>query len=435
LGGPGWLRSRRVEALEGFRSAALPREAEEEWHYSEIDQLDLGSFRPPLPDGAPSRGAADLDLPEAAIRLLGELGPRAGLVVTVDATVVAIEGSKAGEHAGVKLGALADAPCAPMGLVGLDGQSDALGLLAEAFVQDGALVEVPSAARVEEPILVLHLVTARSAGGLVAPRTIVMVGEGAEASVVELVVSSDDPVLVLPATTCTVASRGRLAHMSAQQLGLGAMQLGSHRHVLQRDATLTAFVAALGGSWARQRVHSALVGEGAQSDLLAVYFADGHQLMSFRTVQEHVAPRTKSELVFKGAVAGEARSAYSGLVSMRKGAQKADASQTNRNLVLSEGARADSVPNLDIEENDVRCSHASAVGPVDADQRFYLETRGVPTEAAERLVLLGFFEDLLFRSPHAGFAAHVRQALPARLAAATGGAQDEEALASLGGRR
>jgi Fe-S cluster assembly protein SufD len=102
---------------------------------------------------------------------------------------------------------------------------------------------------------------------------------------------------------------------------------------------------------------------------------------------------------------------------MHRGAKRADASQTNRNLVLSEKAHADSVPNLDIEENDVRCSHASAVGPIDADQLFYLETRGVPPEIAERLVLLGFFDDLLARSPHPGVATHLRRVVAERLAA------------------
>ncbi len=152
--------------------------------------------------------------------------------------------------------------------------------------------------------------------------------------------------------------------------------------------------------------------------MLAIYFGDGDQTQDFRTFQEHVAPRTRSELVFKGAVADRARSVYSGLVHMHKGARRADASQTNRNLVLSEDAHADSVPNLDIEENDVRCSHASAVGPVDSEQRFYLESRGIPPEVAERLILLGFFEDLLVRSPHQGYAAYLHDIVSARVTAA-----------------
>jgi len=118
-----------------------------------------------------------------------------------------------------------------------------------------------------------------------------------------------------------------------------------------------------------------------------------------RTYQDHAAPRTTSDLVFKGAVDGQARSVYTGLITMRKGAVKSVAAQTNRNLVLSEGARADSVPNLAIEENDVKCSHASAVGPIDEQLRFYLESRGLRSELADKLITLGFFRDLLESSP------------------------------------
>ena len=157
------------------------------------------------------------------------------------------------------------------------------------------------------------------------------------------------------------------------------------------------FTASLGGEYARFRTESVLAGQGGSAELLAAYLGDGSQVHDFRTLQEHGAPRTKSDLVFKGAVAGTARSVYSGLIRMRHGAKGADAFQTNRNLVLSEGAHADSVPNLDIEENDVRCSHASAVGPIDREQRFYLEARGVPPAVAERLILLGFFDDLWAR--------------------------------------
>jgi len=118
-----------------------------------------------------------------------------------------------------------------------------------------------------------------------------------------------------------------------------------------------------------------------------------------RTIQDHVAPRTTSNLLFKGAVEGHATSVYTGLIRVRKEARGTNAFQTNRNLKLSEGAWAESVPNLEIETNDVRCSHASAVGPIDEEQRFYLESRGIPTPIAERLIVLGFFDEVLERLP------------------------------------
>jgi len=119
----------------------------------------------------------------------------------------------------------------------------------------------------------------------------------------------------------------------------------------------------------------------------------------FRTLQDHSAPKTTSDLLFKGAVQDEANGVYSGLIRVRRGAAGTNAFQTNRNLVLAEGAMAWSVPNLEIEENDVRCSHASAVGPVDEEQMYYLQSRGIPPEVAERLIVLGFFDDLLAGAP------------------------------------
>ncbi len=413
LGGSRWLALRRQDALERAAKADLPSEADEEWHYSNVQSLELDRL---VPAAGPAEAPATL--PSAAASLVSALGPLAALVVTVDGAVVE---RRVEEGVALQISTLATAPEAPECLPAVADGADALSLLAEASVRDGAHLVVAAGAAVEAPIVLVHVVTAAATDRLVAPRTLVEVGRSAEATVVEVLVSGDHPVLVAPTTELRVGANGSLTHLSVQELGRQADQLASQRATLERDASLVSFVAALGGATARQRTHAVLAGEGAESRLFAVYLADGHQVVSFRTVQEHVAPRTVSELVFKGAVAGEARSAYSGLVHLHHGARKADASQTNRNLVLSEGARADSVPNLEIEENDVRCSHASAVGPIDAEQRFYLETRGVPPTAAERLVLLGFFEEILSRAPEPAFAAHVRDGLPARLAAATGG--------------
>jgi Fe-S cluster assembly protein SufD len=128
----------------------------------------------------------------------------------------------------------------------------------------------------------------------------------------------------------------------------------------------------------------------------------------FRTIQDHVAPKTHSDLLFKGAVKDVAKSVYTGLIRIGHEARGAAAYQTNRNLTLSEGAWAESVPNLDIQTNDVKCSHASTVGPIDEEQRFYLESRGIRPEVAERLVVLGFFDEVLERLPIATMRAELR---------------------------
>ena len=146
-----------------------------------------------------------------------------------------------------------------------------------------------------------------------------------------------------------------------------------------------------------------------------MYFGDGDQMLDFRTLQDHDAPHTRSDLLFKGAVEDHARSVYSGLVRLRADAQHSSAFQTNRNLVLTDGAGAESIPNLEIEANDVRCSHASAVGPIDDDQRYYLESRGIPPEEAERLIILGFFDDVLTRLPVPSLAGALRRTIEAKV--------------------
>jgi len=357
-------------------------------------------------------------LSDDASAFLDAIGTRGGSLVTLDGACLVELGPEAA-GLGVRVDMLDRLDAAPPRYGDLLAEdADAFTFLAEAFAASPVVVTVPPRVRLEAPIVVVHQLGPASAGRLSCPRTFVSLGELAEVTVVELLVSGDEELLVVPATELDLADGARCTYLGVQQLGRRAWQLGYQASRLGRDAVLHTFIAALGGAYARVCTRSTLAGDASESQMLAIYFGDGDQTQDFRTFQEHVAPRTRSELVFKGAVADRARSVYSGLVHMHKGARRADASQTNRNLVLSEDAHADSVPNLDIEENDVRCSHASAVGPVDSEQRFYLESRGIPPEVAERLILLGFFEDLLVRSPHQGYAAYLHDIVSARVTAA-----------------
>jgi len=196
------------------------------------------------------------------------------------------------------------------------------------------------------------------------------------------------------------------AHQSARVRYVAVNQLGPRVWLIAhqvarggRDSSTLLATIALGGDYARVRTDARLVGQGAEGDQIAVYFGEAHQMHDFRTLQDHDAPKTRSNLLFKGAVQGHAQSVYTGLIKVRKDARGTDAFQTNRNLKLSEHAWAESVPNLEIETNDVRCSHASTVGPIDEEQRFYLESRGVPPGLAERLIVLGFFNEVFDRLP------------------------------------
>ena len=172
---------------------------------------------------------------------------------------------------------------------------------------------------------------------------------------------------------------------------------------------------ALGGDYARVRTDNALVGAGRQRPPDRGVLRRGRPDARLPHHPDHLGPRTTSDLLFKGAVAGRSRSVYTGLIEIGHEAKGANAFQTNRNLKLSDEAWAESVPNLDIETNDVRCSHASTVGPIDEEQRFYLESRGVPPSVAERLIVLGFFDEVLDQLPAPGLVPGLRRQVRAKL--------------------
>jgi len=390
-------------------ATGVPKSEEEVWRYSRIDELDLDQFR--LIDAADDRAAApeehDADgLAAAAARVVVgngrvisvERGIGAG-AAELEIAVVADEGSE---------GVGADA----FGAVAGDGL-DAFADLNTAFHPSALLIRVPAGVTVAHPVLVRHLITAD--GAAVFPRVVVEAGEGSSVTVVEHYRSDDIHALVVPVVELDVARAGRLSYVAVQQLGPRVWQIANQVSRVGQEATFLAASAGLGGDYARLRSDCRLEGRGASGDLLAAYFGEAHQTLDYRTFQDHRAPDTSSNLLFKGVVGGHSRSVYTGLIRVRKEARGTNAFQTNRNIKLSEHAWAESVPNLEIENNDVHCSHASAVGPVDDDQRFYLESRGVPPQVAERLIVSGFFDEVIGRIPVPGLAGPLRAAIAAKL--------------------
>jgi len=245
---------------------------------------------------------------------------------------------------------------------------------------------------------------------------VVDAGEDSEVTVLERFVSADGVrALVVPVVELRAGPAARLRYLAVNDLGLDTWLIGHQVAEGGRDSSTLLSTVALGGDYARVRTEGRLVGPGAQGNQVAVYFGEGGQMHDFRTLQHHVAPRTTSELLFKGAVEGHSRSVYTGLIRIGKDAKGSNAFQTNRNLKLSDGAWAESVPNLDIENNDVRCSHASTVGPIDAEQAFYLASRGVPPTVAERLIVLGFFDEVIDRLPVPALGPALRARFAAKL--------------------
>ncbi len=414
LGGPPWLAERRSAAFERFGTTALPTTEEEVWRYSRIPELDLDDHGPVEPGAALATGG----VPEGVAPLVEAVGQPAAVVVVRNGTVSHVEVDDGAARAGLRVGSLAT-------LDGGDGQAggalgsvagrakDAFGLLHDAFVADPVLVEVPAGVALSAPVVVLHWTDLD--GVATFPRLVVRAGGGSDVTVCDHQASADVAALVVPVVELDAGPAAQLRYLNVQTLGQRVWQLGRQASRVGRDATFSTTMVALGGDYARLSIDSTMVGKGGSGNMLALYFGERSQMHDFRTLQDHLAPTTTSNLLFKGAVQGRARSVYTGLIHIGKEAPRVDAFQTNRNIKLSAGAWAESVPNLEIENNDVRCSHASAVGPVDEDQRFYLESRGVPPKVAERLIVTGFFEEVLERLPVPGVAAPLRAEIAAKL--------------------
>ena len=415
LPGPRWLAERRASAAQRFAAAAPPTAAAEEWRYSAIADFDLASYR--LANGSGNATAAgstgDHDGVDGLDRIAGDSTAAAAVVDVVDGRVTAVDASDSLSAAGVFVGPLTEAPAGSemLGSVS-DGASDYFTVLNDAFTRVPLAVDVPDGAILEGVIIVRH--RASDAGAASFPRLVVRVGRGAQATVLD-VQHSAGPALVVPVVELDVGPAARLGYLNLQQHDRRAWQIAAHTARVERDASLVAASVALGGGYARTRADTRLVGRGACGDLLSVYFGAGDQILDFRTYQDHAAPDTTSNLLYKGAVGDSARSVYTGLIRVRPDARGTNAFQTNRNLKLSDDAWAESVPNLEIENNDVRCSHASAVGPVDPDQVFYLESRGVPTPVAERLIVSGFFDEVIDELPVRSVEEDIRQALDVKL--------------------
>jgi Fe-S cluster assembly protein SufD len=407
LGGPDWLEDRRRRSAEGAVDRALPSTDEEVWRYSRVAQLDLDDYA--LATDRPSA-----ELPEAVVELLAALPDRAATVVVRNGFVVHADVDPAWSTKGLYAGPLATGPEAEDALgSAAEGTTDLFHELNDAFSAEPVLVSVPRGLTVEAPVVVVDWVDAADA--TVFPRLVVRLGEDADARVLAWQGSQDVASFVAPIVELDVARAARLGYAEVQDRGARVWQITSQVSRVANDATLTASHVGLGGDYARMRTDCRLAGRGATGNLHAVYFGEGDQTLDFRTFQDHAAPDTTSNLLFKGVVGDDSRSVYTGLIKVEKDARGTNAFQTNRNIKLSADAWAESVPNLEIENNDVHCSHASTVGPIDEEQRFYLESRGVPTEVAERLIVAGFFDEVLEQFPTPAARPLVERLIEARL--------------------
>lgn len=427
---PAWLRARRDEAWAHFSATPMPSTRSEEWRYTDLgrtlhlDQLALANGdRPPGAGVGPALPEAPgTALPDALRRAMAQDRDSAGRIVDVDGRVVSVELQDTLARQGVVLASLSEAArdgddtvqrlLATEAVPASDGKFPALNA---ALWSDGVFLRIPRGVRVERPIRLSRWVS--RPGHATFTRILIVAEEMSQLSFVDEVLSPDFEETTLVNTAVELFSRGgaQVQYVSLQRMGRGGFYLANQRTLAERDSRLDTLNVALGGSVGRVDLNARLLGPGANSDMLGLYFGDADQHFDFNTSQDHLSPNAHSDLLYKGALDGSARGIFRGVIRVHEGAQGTDAYQTNRNLILSDQAIATSLPNLEIEADDVRCSHGATVGQLDAEALFYLMSRGLRRGQAERLVVLGFLGEVLSRLPLGGVAEKVTKAIVTKL--------------------
>jgi Fe-S cluster assembly protein SufD len=366
----------RDDLLERYRALPLPTKSDEHWRFTDLEGFD--------PDAWSANGASEIAAPAT--------------LLDVDASGVAVVG-EAGiqiERApdGIRFELLDEAHPLLYSLVGSDEKFAAHNA---AMWRHGLLVEVPKGVVVDKP-LYIRIANAVEGGSLFW-RLLVVAEPESRFTVIEEYVSASPDLSAYSnaAVEIVVGQAAKVEYVSVQSLSRQTWHFASHHARVDRDAELDWVAGGFGSAKGKVRIQNDLAGRGATSRVTGAYFADGTQHLDYDTFQEHIAPDTTSDFAFKGALRDDARALWRGMIRVEPDAQKTNADQENRNLLLSKSAHADSIPGLEILANDVRCTHGAPIGKVDREQLFCLMARGLTRAEAERLIVRGFFQDVLDR--------------------------------------
>jgi Fe-S cluster assembly protein SufD len=391
---PAWLVELRRSAWNVFSRLPLPDTSQEEWRRTDIRGFHLDRFGPSVPP--PSAALAPNPLLTEGVDLAGSVAtldghPYRTIVLTDLAAPNVLFGSLdelVRSHGDLIEPYLLTRAVAPY--------YDKFAALHAAFWSGGTLVYVPKGVVIEQP---LHILSAMSDGGVDLGHSLIVLEEGAEATVLAETASTDPAGsgLHCGAVEILVGPRAKLRYVNLQDWGTGVWHFAHHKALVGRDASLQWTIGALGSRLAKVNQHVALVGEGASAQVNGVMFTDGKQHLSYHTLQHHESPHCTSDLLYKGALQGHSRVVWRGMIKVDPDAQRTDGYQRNDNLVLSESARADSIPGLEIEADDVKCSHGATAGRVDDEQIFYAMARGLTRREAIRMVVAGFFQQVFDR--------------------------------------
>lgn len=385
-----WLTDVRRRAWMVFQDTPLPAVQSEEWKYTDLSRLSLDDFL------APSLTARPLD-----VRRSGQNGwARQGVIFTDLLPATREYPARVGEL----LHTLVPA------------SQWKLSALHAALLNGGTFLYVPPGVEVEIPLRSQYVASSSSS----FPHTLIVLGEGSTAAYIdEYVGDGRETGLSVAHVEIILEDNAELMYFNIQHYSSQVTHFVTQAARLGRGAKLTSVSVALGGRLVRGDLRVLLAGQGSRSDILGVILGDGAQRFDTQTLQEHTAPDTLSDLLFKAALKDVARSAYTGLIHIGKTAQKSNAYQANRNLLMNRGARSFSTPKLEIEADDVRCTHGATMGTFDEEQLFYLMSRGIEAADARRLMIEGFFDPVIGKVPDMGLRTRLWSVLGTKLASMT----------------
>jgi Fe-S cluster assembly protein SufD len=417
-GEPEWALERRRRAARRAAELPLPDRGDELWRRTDFGSLALETLDPFAP-GAPVRSLDEVPAildpsRDGAPRHSGVFAQRnnaAGLVAADDellargVIVASLEGALR-QH-----GALLE----PRLFALIEAGQDKFTALHQALHSGGAFVWVPDGAELEQPIRLTHWLD--GAGMATHPATVVVLGKGARATVIEQLASATAEGLAFYNGTSEVfvGEGAKLVYATLQDWGRNVFHYSNRRARIERGGELQWIQTLLGGRMVKDNSYFDLAGPGAQAFVHGFMFGDHRQHFHLHTLQRHLVDHTTSDLLIKGCLKDRARSVYQGLIQVSEGAQRTDAYQANRNLLLSDQARADSIPGLEILANDVRCTHGATIGHVDDEQMYYLMARGLPRRDAQRLIVEGFFAPVLDRIPLESVREQLRQVIQQKI--------------------
>ena len=410
-GEPDWARDLRRKAWEAYGDTPLPTLQDEDWRRTDFRELKLEELLLFMPAGL--EAAHERDLPETLLSHIDSGDDWGGLAIQVNSEVAYTRLDERLQAQGVIFAPLAEAmrnypelvqPHLGQVVTPDDGKFPALH---GAFLSGGVFCYVPPDTTVELPLQASFWMTAENVA--VFPHVLLVADTGSQVTFVERYGSPnlEAQSFSCPATEVVVKDGAQVRHVTVQDWGRHVVELGFQRFRVANDGNLHTILAATGGRLVKNYVDNSFAGSGVEAFHRGFFFTDGVQHMDYKTMQDHMAPYSTSDLLIKGALRDRSRAVFTGVINVRKGSKRTDAYQENRNLLLSKRARSDSIPILEIDNDDVRCTHGSATGQVDREELFYVMAHGLNKRDAARMLVEGFFSEVIEHTPVAGVRAQL----------------------------